>query len=45
MLWELPAEGSRTVPGAMRAVNLALQLPFCFEVGSLGDRLMSSTPE
>jgi CBS domain-containing protein len=24
---------------------LTLQLPFCFEVGSLGDRLMSSTPE
>ncbi len=25
--------------------RLALQLPFCFEVGSLSDRLMSSTPE
>ena len=24
---------------------LALQLPFRFEVGSLSDRLMSSTPE
>jgi hypothetical protein len=24
---------------------LALQLPFCFEVSSLSDRLMSSTPE
>ena len=24
---------------------LTLQLPFCFEVGSLSDRLMSSTPE
>jgi hypothetical protein len=24
---------------------LALQLPFCFEVRSLGDRLMSSPPE
>jgi hypothetical protein len=25
--------------------GLALQLPFCFEVGSLSNRLMSSTPE
>jgi hypothetical protein len=25
--------------------TLALQLPFCFEVSSLSDRLMSSTPE
>jgi hypothetical protein len=29
----------------VRNVPLALQLPFRFEVGSLGDRLMSSTPE
>ncbi|SIO15150.1 hypothetical protein SAMN05443247_02390 [Bradyrhizobium erythrophlei] len=28
-----------------RVAALALQLPFCFEVGSLSDRLMSSTPE
>lgn len=26
-------------------LGLTLQLPFCFEVGSLSDRLMSSTPE
>jgi hypothetical protein len=25
--------------------GLALQLPFCFEVRALGDRLVSSTPE
>ena len=28
-----------------RDFRLALQLPFCFEVGSLSGRLMSSTPE
>jgi hypothetical protein len=28
-----------------QATGLTLQLPFCFEVGSLSDRLMSSTPE
>jgi hypothetical protein len=32
-------------PKMIRSPSLALQLPFCFEVGSLGDRLMSSTPE
>ncbi len=29
----------------LAGADLTLQLPFCFEVGSLSDRLMSSTPE
>jgi C4-dicarboxylate-specific signal transduction histidine kinase len=43
--------GIRTATNASSVIvevgdtGLALQLPFCFEVGSLGDRLMSSTPE
>jgi hypothetical protein len=28
-----------------KAAALALQLPFCFEVRALSDRLVSSTPE
>ena len=35
--------GAQRGPGFLD--HLALQLPFCFEVGSLSDRLMSSTPE
>jgi hypothetical protein len=34
-----------TLRFAVYGACLALQLPFCFEVGSLSDRLMSSTPE
>jgi hypothetical protein len=30
---------------AMPGVFLALQLPFCFEVGALSGSLVSSTPE
>jgi hypothetical protein len=33
------------LPTEVGGSALALQLPFCFEVGSLSNRLMSSTPE
>jgi hypothetical protein len=33
------------IVAAIAGIGLALQLPFCFEVRALSDRLVSSTPE
>jgi hypothetical protein len=49
---ELKPKGGTIMASIKRQISdpekqqvLALQLPFCFEVSSLSDRLMSSTPE
>ena len=36
---------TQTLPQAAVRRGLALQLPFCFEVRTLSDRLVSSAPE
>jgi short subunit dehydrogenase-like uncharacterized protein len=41
----LPGVGFDVVPSDCLASHLTLQLPFCFEVRSLSDRLVSSSPE